>query len=551
MSLYRSRNRGRTGPNDVKGPSSALTQFLRDEGISAQVIKERWEKQQEDKRQREGSNSLEQSVEPSPQIEKTILVDDESTDTDTDGENFKKLSSFGTDSDEEEYEEGTQSPAPAKKTPRTRGNADGKTKKVLESRRKKRKKAAQLLDRRLEFPSLQELCIHKIGTNISKWNDEADEQSKQMYANIRKVLGGISTENLNTLGRALSKNRALNDQTLQLFLKTDLSSLVFHDCSKVSYEGYKALAIFCPHLNSLSLQMCGQLNNEALLYIAEKLPHLASIKLDGPFLINEDTWDLFFQRMSGRLKEIQISNTHRFTDSSLSSLLRNCGSQLVSLHLSRLDSVSNYALLSQYLQNTQFHTLGINYPYNEEDVNDEVIMSIVAQVGGSLRYLSLNGCVELTDNAIVNGLSLFLQGNDQLETLELEELGNITSDSLVHFFKVTPLPHLRRCSLKRCTQLTDEGPVELLLNEAKDSLEDLNFNSLIHLTQETFQLMHCPNLRHLDASFVSCVDDQVIDTVGRQNVKLQLMEVFGDNLVSSNARIRSGLTLVGRQSDSI
>lgn len=549
--MYRSRNRGRNGPNDVKGPSSALTQFLRDEGISAQVIKEKWEKQQAERQQLEETNSVEQSLEPSPQIETKPLSDDESTDTDTDVGKLKKLGSFDADSDEEEYDENTQSPTPIKRIPRTRSNDDGKTKRVLETRRKRRKKAAELLDRRLEFPSLQELCIEKIGTNISKWNSEADDQNTQMYANIRKVLGGISTSNLNTLGKALSKNRALNDQTLQLFLKTDLSTLVFHDCSKVSYEGYKALAIFCPHLTTLSLQMCGQLNNEALLYLAEKLPNLASIKLDGPFLINEATWEQFFESMSGRLKELHISNTHRFTDNSLSSLLRHCGSQLESLHLSRLDSVSNYALLPQYLQNPQFHTLSINHPFNEEDVNDQVVMNIVAQVGANLRHLSLSGCSELTDNSIVNGLAVFLQGNEQLEVLELEELVNITSDSLVHFFKSTPLPRLRRCSLKRCTQLTDEGPVELLLNDAKNSLEELNFNSLIHLTQETFQLMHCPRLWHLDASFVRCVDDEVISTLGTQNAKLQLMEVFGDNLVSSHAVIRDGLTVVGRQSDSI
>ncbi|CAR27127.1 hypothetical protein ZYGR_0I03990 [Zygosaccharomyces rouxii] len=553
MSFYRSRNRGR-GANDVKGPSSALTQFLRDEGINAQEIRTRWEKQQAEKQELEESNSVEQSVEPSPHTETKALSDSDSSETDTDEniDKFRKLGSIGVDSDEEEYDEET---APKRRPqPATTPNDDRdkkKTQKLLENRRKRQKRAAELLDRRVELPSLQELCIEKIGSNISKWNDEADEQGKQVYANIRTVLGGISTDNLNNLGKALCKNRALNDQTLQLFLKTDLSGLVFHDCSRVSFEGYKALAIFCPHLTEISLQMCGQLNNEALLYMAEKLPNLKSVKLDGPFLINEATWDQFFQSMSGRLVEFHVSNTHRFTDNSLSSLLRHCGNHLVSLHFCRLDSVSNYALIPQYLQNPQFHTLGIEYPYNEEDVSDMVILQLLERVGTHLRYLSLNGCVELTDNAIVNGLTVFLQGNDQLECLQLEELVNITSDSLLYFFKTVPLPHLCRCSLKRCTKLTDDATVELLLNSAKDKLEDLNLNSLINLTQGTFEIMNCPNLKHLDASFVRCVDDHVVATVGSQNPSLQLMEVFGDNLVSNKASIREGLTLIGRQSDSI
>lgn len=41
--MYRSRNRNRQGgPNSIKGPSSALTQFLKEEGISAEAIRNRW-----------------------------------------------------------------------------------------------------------------------------------------------------------------------------------------------------------------------------------------------------------------------------------------------------------------------------------------------------------------------------------------------------------------------------------------------------------------------------------------------------------------------------
>lgn len=144
--------------------------------------------------------------------------------------------------------------------------------------------------------------------------------------------------------------------------------------------------------------MCGQLNHESLLYIAEKLPNLKSLNLDGPFLINEDTWEKFFVIMKGRLEEFHISNTHRFTDKSLSNLLINCGSTLVSLGLSRLDSISNYALLPQYLVNDEFHSLCIEYPFNEEDVNDEIIINLLGQIGRTLRKLVLNGCIDLTDS---------------------------------------------------------------------------------------------------------------------------------------------------------
>lgn len=553
--MYRSRNRpSRAGQDGVKGPSSALTQFLRDQGISAQAIKERWEQQQE----KSESDLIEEQVkaEPDQNDDNKLLSGNDSSSTETDDEITatpfdRRMKALANDSDEEEYES-SDIPVTRKGQPKDRSTDEKRKKQVLQSRRKKRKRAADLLDRRFDrITSLQDLCISKISENISKLQKNRDEQGDTVFVHIRKVLGGISTDNLKNLAKTLSKNRALNDHTLQLFLKTDLKSLTFHDCSKLSFEGYKALAIFSPHLTELSLQMCGQLNNESLLYISEKLTNLTSIHLDGPFLINESTWDTFFCNMKGRLRGFHVSNTHRFTDNSLGSLLRNCGQGLLSLGLARLDSVSNYSLLPQYINNNEFHTLAIEYPFNEEDVNDEVVINILGQIGQSLRSLVLNGCLELTDSMVINGLTAFLGGNNALETLELEGLTSLTTDSLVYFFSGVSLPCLKRCSLKRCHQIGDMATIELLLNSAKDSLQFLGLNSLNQLTKETFSIMSCPNLSHLDVSFVRCVDDFLVEKIGKQNPKLQLMEVFGDNLITSNAKISRGLTITGRESDTI
>lgn len=559
--MYRSRNRGKKSGGDggVKGPSSALTQFLKDQGISAQAIKSRWEKRQKE----EAESSVTPESTPDVSKVKPEDVEDEQLDqvssesTETDDELTstpfdKRLRSVGADSDEEEYDVDDTSVKKPRIMPRQTVKDEKKKTQILQNRRKKRRKAADILDRRTDkLPTLQDMCIRRISENIYKLEKDTNEDKSISFDHIRKVLGGISTDNLKNLAKALSKNRALNDHTLQLFLKTDLHELTFHDCSKLSSEGYRILSIFSPHLTKLSLQMCGQLNNEALLYIAEKLTNLTSINLDGPFLINEETWDLFFQKMKGRLREFHVSNTHRFIDLSLSSLLRNCGADLVSLGLSRLDSVFNYSLLPQYLNNKEFHTLSIKNPFNEEDFSDEVIINILGQIGSTLRHLSLSGCTELTDSTLINGMAAFLEKRGNLETLELEELTSITTDGLVYLCSKVSMPLLKRCSFRRCIQIDDAATIELFLNSAKDSLEYINLNSLNKLTEETFAIMSCPNLTHLDLSFVRAIDDLLVEQISRQNPKLRLMEVFGDNLITSNAKIPSTLTLTGRESDTL
>ncbi|QLL32380.1 hypothetical protein HG536_0C05490 [Torulaspora globosa] len=556
--MYRSTNKKkRSGENGgVKGPSSALTQFLKDQGISAQAIKSRWERRKQHEGKSETSEDLETPSVKSEENEVIYIDQEESESTETDQELAstpfdKRMRSMREDSDEEEYE-ADDFPVNKKVTTEKRVDDEARKAKILQTRRKKRKKAAFILDRRTEkVPTLQDLCISRISENIYKWQKENEEEKGVSFSQIRDVLGGISTDNLKNLAKALSKNRALNDHTLQLFLKTDLTELTFHDCSKLSSEGYRYLAIFSPHLTKLSLQMCGQLNNDSLMYIAEKLSNLTSISLDGPFLINESTWDMFFQKMKGRLKEFHISNTHRFTNQSLMSLLRNCGPELVSLGLATLDSVSQYQLLPQHLCNSEFHTLAIQNPLNEEDVKDETIIKILAKIGSSLRKFELVGCTELTDSMVVDGMAVYLENNNVLEALKLEELTSITTDGLVYLYSKLTMPSLKVCSLKRCTQIEDSALIELLSNPAKNSLEYLNLNSLNKLSKEVFSTMLCPNLRHLDVSFVRAVDDVIAEQVATANPNLRLMEVFGDNLVTGSAKLPHTLTVTGRESDTL
>ena len=573
--MYRSRNRNRG--NNIKGPNSALTQFLQEEGISAESIRQRWlETHPEEKSDSETQDKITEEtpeVEGSSNAEKDNSETEESTpnllqSSDEEGSGDERSSSvrpsakrgvsIEQDSDEEEYDvtdSAREHSITIENDKESELKKKARTKRVLKNRKKKRRRAADLLNQRDgEVPSLQQLSLNIISKNISTWGSGKD-RDQHLFSHLRDVLGGISSNNLNQLANALSKNRALNDDTLQLFLKTDLKSLTFYDCSKISYEGYKTLAIFSPHLEELSLQMCGQLNNEALLYIAEKLTKLTSLKLDGPFLINEETWDKFFEIMKGRLQEFHISNTHRFTDKNLGSLLQNCHGELLSVGFSRLDSLFNYSILPQYLTNERFHTLAIEYPYNEEDVTDEVIINILGQVGPSLKCLSLKQCDELTDSVIVNGLTAFLSGTDNvnsaLEVLELEGLDQLSSDSLVYFFSQTSLPSLKRCSLMRCIEVGDDAVTELFLNSARDSLINLNLNSLKNLTATPFSVLKCDNLETIDLGFVRCIDDNVMETLCNQNIKLRLIEIFGDNLVTKDANIKRGVTVLGRQSDSI
>ncbi|CEP64061.1 UV-damaged DNA-binding protein RAD7 LALA0_S10e01354g [Lachancea lanzarotensis] len=614
--MYRGRNRPRgkaTEDNQVRGPNSALTQFLKEQGINAESIRQKWLKSRKTEEEQPSDGVKSESQEPTSVPKNTTRgrrrplgsssddddddYDDDDGDDDEDGlelddqsvgesddegkedsettrfeesksttprlDGNSRLKRYGIDdedSDEAEYDD-NKSSRTVSETPVleiTQEQAEQKLKRSrqqLQQRRRKKKRAAELLDRKTRrISTLQDTCIAQISSNILKVQRNANAGDESISTKIRDTLGGLSTQNMNKLARTLSKNRALDDHTLQLFLRTNLHTLSFHDCSKLSYEGYKQLAIFAPQLSELSLQMCGQLNNEALLYISEKLPKLTSLDLDGPFLINEATWDGFFARMKGRLSAFHVSNTHRFTNSSLESLLRNCGDSLVSLKLSRLDDVSDYSIISKYLKHENLERLALEYPNKEEYITDDVVSAILAGAGRNLKHLDLNGCTALTDTTILNLKDAFAQNEDNisiLESLELEELDQISTDAVVLLFSQIQMPELKFCSLKRCLQLEDMALTELFLNKAAQTLVSLVLNSLKELNGECFEAMSCPKLERLDIGFMGCANDKLVKKLGEQNPKLEILEVFGDNLVTGKAHIRSGLTVIGRQSDTL
>lgn len=120
---------------------------------------------------------------------------------------------FNQDSDEEEYDESASASIeplvlPEKKV--DKATIEKKARTVIQNRRKKQRRAANLLDRKSNAVlSLQALCIAKISQNIYKWQKDSEENRNNnhnvMFSHLREVLGGVSTENLNNLANALSK----------------------------------------------------------------------------------------------------------------------------------------------------------------------------------------------------------------------------------------------------------------------------------------------------------------------------------------------------------
>ncbi|KAI5963317.1 RAD7 [Candida pseudojiufengensis] len=443
--------------------------------------------------------------------------------------------------------------------------------------RKKRKRVAQALLNKstVKIPKLQDVCIKKITENI----EDVD------------VLGDIGHYNLNKISSILSKNRSLNDKTISLFLSPDLKQISFWDCSNVDSDSLNKIASFCPNLESLTLFMCGQLHNDNLEYFASNMKNLNSLSLNGPFLISDKMWQAFFDHMKGRLIKFEVRNTHRFGNESLQSLLINCGSDLTSLKLSRLDgltSLESYKEISSFIGKNKVQHLEISYPTNEDIINDDIIIDILQKTGESLISLNVDGCSALTDKFLIEGVTKYCSNLTKLSMKNLDQVSNEGFTQAFNEYSKINVGGLLEVNLMKCSDLGDSA-IYSLLNHSCHTLVELSINSLFKISNEFlsqistndhhqfkkllkekidnnessqqvdengdelhyYHEIHLPLLTYLDCSFVRSVDNEILSLIGNHCPKLQIIEVYGDNRCNGKATFRDDLMVIGRQSDEL
>ncbi|CUM49118.1 uncharacterized protein AC631_01203 [Debaryomyces fabryi] len=447
--------------------------------------------------------------------------------------------------------------------------------------RKKRKKVAQaLLDKSsVQMPTLQDICIKKITQNI----DDVD------------ALGDIGQTNMNKISMILSKNRSLNNSTMTLFLHAGLKELEFWDCSNVDSDSLNKIASYCPNLESLTLFMCGHFHNDNLKYFDSNLPHLADLSLNGPFLISDAMWQEYFENGGSRLSKFEIRNTHRFGNDSLISLLENCGSKLTKLKLSRLDGLDSapvYDLIPHYLLTSTLTSLEISYPYKEELITDDLLINILSITGESLTSLNVDGCSNLTDRFLSEGVVRFCPN---LTHLSLKLLDQLTDEGFAAAFRDYSKVNsggLINVQLTKCTGLGNNA-IHSLLNYSAQTLVELSLNSIYNVDKDfLFQIftddhhplkialkdsidnssqriaparsdeennrngitnfysrINFPLLTTLDIGFVRAVDDEILNFISDNCSKLTILETYGNNRCTLRANVRNDLMVIGRQND--
>lgn len=527
----------RRDENSVVGPNSALTLFLREQGINANAI-----------RQRHLARVSQQETEQDQQEEEEIRLlarekrrrlnsDDEEEDEDGDFETMRKSlpgeeiscvecrKTFKVTVYTREFiKDGTKGYLCEECNELQKIKLKKQKQSQWQLRKKRQLVAKSLLDQReYRLPSLQDLCISLISQNI----DNVDK------------LGDIGNWNYVKLSKILSKNRSLNNSTLQLFLMTNLKEIQFWDCSNIDSVNFDKMIYYCPNLESVTLSMCGQFNNENLLNLLN-LQNLKHIDLNGPFLINEKTWQTFFEAIGDRLHTFKLNNTHRFNDLCLLKLLE-CPN-LSQLSLQRLDGLQDeisFELLPHYCKKLT----SLQLSYLKPALTDQIMINIMQE--NDLESLILHDCQFLTNEFLVG-----LQFCPMLQKLTLSNF-NLTNSNFAEVFKNWSNNGLMELDLSGNILLDDES-VLAVVTHSKNSLIKLNLNSCKSLTPLFWKkLPQLPLLTIFDCGFVRSMNNTALRTVMKNCPSLAVIEVYGNNKCNDITIERENLKIIGREIDTI
>ncbi|KAL8278410.1 hypothetical protein RQP46_009100 [Phenoliferia psychrophenolica] len=367
--------------------------------------------------------------------------------------------------------------------------------------------------------TLQQACIAVIGKQIN--NVEA--------------LGDIGPKNLDRIAKIVAKHRALTRDNLELFLDIGHTQLSLYDCTNIPDEDLASIASFCPHLERLTLNMCGRLDDSVLVKWAAGFKELKYLSLYAPYLVTAKGWSDYFSSFTDEhsLMGFGVRQSARMNDDAISLLVQHCPG-LLNLQLSEIGKMTDLSLgiLHSLTNLTSLDISRSGFPEGTA-LTDEGVVALLAAVGENLVELILDQNYELGDDVLVSGIKPHCK---HLRSLSLAHLAHITPEGFSTLFDLWPLNSgLTHLSVHRCTSLSSSSLRSLLAHSAH-SLQRLDLHSVDEIEQvDLFQLAkEATGIVELDVSFVRAVDNFVVKAMQDGMPVLATLFCHGNNRVTQD-----------------
>ncbi|KAI4233315.1 MAG: hypothetical protein LQ349_004489 [Xanthoria aureola] len=386
--------------------------------------------------------------------------------------------------------------------------------------------------------SLQDLCIRTIASNIH----EVEE------------FGDLPQQSIQALGYILSKKRVITSRTLPLFLRPNSEILEITDSGALEVEDYIKIFSFSPRIASLSLKQAGQFKDEVLDYMMERDIPIKHLKLYAANLVSDGKWIEFFATCGQRLESLQLRDLdYSMDDNTFMHLVRSCP-HLKRLKMKKCWRLSEPALGAiQELKELEHLSLQFKLPTSSQSLVD-----LITAVGSGLRTLSLEDFHD-ADNSVLKAVNTHCS---QLQKLRFTENDLCTDTGFTELFTNWSNPPLTFVDFTGSRSIdynnpdgTDEAVglgtagFEALMAHSGSTLTTLMIPSCRHIEREGLANVfdgakQYPALKTADISFVKRTDTPIVAGIFKSCPQIMKLTAFGCFSVS-DVTVPKGVALIG------
>ncbi|KAK0242833.1 RNI-like protein [Armillaria nabsnona] len=358
------------------------------------------------------------------------------------------------------------------------------------------------------------------------------------YIDDIEALGDIGVLNMEAISKAISKNRSLTSTNAQLFYGPENTVLTLYDTTKLTPDALRTLAHLNPNLTTLRLDFCGLLSDEVMSVWSTSLPNLVSLQLLGPFLVRQSAWINFFESHP-QLECFKITQSPRFDVKCVETLITTSQKTLHTLGLKEVGKMSDEFLNCIKLLEGQLTYLDISEP--SESCSEAAIIEMLSIVASTLTHLDLSNHTEVSDKVLRLGLQPYSKA---ITSLGLKDLPELTDTGVADFFNSwTDNPPLTFLDISRIHLLNKDALLAILAHSGS-CLQELNINGWRDIDNESLEEIgkQARDLKKIDLGFCRGVDDFTVKSIiDGSKGGLQEVKVWGCN------RVEGKWTVSGKQ----
>jgi len=391
--------------------------------------------------------------------------------------------------------------------------------------------------------TLQQLCIEK----LAKHSEDIDE------------LGEMPESIMNRISEIFSKKRAMNSTTMKLFLQPDMESIAIHEAAYLETEDYDQIFAVCPNVKRLSLRNCCQFKDSNIDYMNEKAIALTDIQLLGANLISNEKWVELFIARGPDLRSFKVEWLDAaFNDETVEALTTFCPN-LERLKLERCKQIGEDSIDAiARLKNLQHLTLRFYKEMPHKKLNH-----LITSVGANLRTLCLEHFLDSATDPTDDVLKIIHDTCHNLSKFRFTENNECSDAGFVGLFSKWSNPPLRYIDVNSTRDVDNTNPngpedypiglasngFREMMSHSGSLLEYLDISSCRHISHAAFAdvfdgIQQFPHLSEINLSFLPVVDTEIIAGIFRSCPQIKKVITFGCFQVA-DVVVPRGIVLIG------